>query len=69
MQLYIGYWKFIRIMKNEVNRSFMDKKNYNQPKTEIFNVRIENLMLTVSTNSGGGGGGSAHAPKKGDIIY
>ena len=44
------------------------KRLYNQPKTEIFDVRLENLMLTVSTNSGGGGGGSAHAPAKGDII-
>ena len=44
------------------------KKNYNQPKTELFDVRLENLMLTVSTNSGGGGGGSAHAPRRGDII-
>lgn len=44
------------------------KKNYNQPKTEIFSMNVENLMLTVSTKGGGGGGGSAHAPAKGDVI-
>ena len=46
------------------------KKNYNQPKTEIFNVRIENVMLTMSApGSGGGGGGSTDAPRRrGDII-
>lgn len=52
-------------MKNEVNRSFMDKKkNYNQPVTSIVEMHMENLMLTVSTNQGGGGEGVAHAPAR-----
>ena len=52
-------------MKNEVNRSFMDKKkNYNQPVTSIVEMHMENLMLTVSTNQGGGGGGVVHAPAR-----
>lgn len=44
------------------------KKIYNQPTTDILEMNVENLMLTVSVNGGGGGGGSAHAPAKGDVI-
>lgn len=47
------------------------KKNYNQPTTDIFEMHVENLMLTVSTRDEGGGG-VAHAPAAshpGDIIY
>ena len=44
------------------------KKIYNQPTTDILEMNVENLMLTVSVNGGGGGGGSAHAPAKGEVI-
>ena len=46
----------------------MKKIIYNQPTTDILEMNVENLMLTVSVNGGGGGGGSAHAPAKGDVI-
>ena len=58
-------------MKNEVNRSFMDKKkNYNQPSTDVLLLNTENMMqgIVVSVNNGGGGGGTAGAPGRGDII-
>ena len=60
-------------MKNEVNRSFMDKKkNYNQPSTDVLLINTENMMqgLNVSVNSGGTppGGGGMHAPGRGDLI-
>ena len=42
-------------MKNEVNRSFMDmkKKMYNQPATELFDLKGYNLMLSVSPGAVG----------------
>ena len=46
----------------------MKKIIYNQPTTDILEMNVENLMLTVSVNGGGGGGGSAHAPAKGEVI-
>ena len=56
----------------KVERILAMKKIYNQPKTEIFDVRTDQLLqgLNVSVNGSGtpGGGGGMHAPKKGDII-
>lgn len=47
----------------------MKKKIYNQPTTEVYNLRFENLMLTMSAPAGGGGGGSTEAPRRrGDLI-
>lgn len=52
-------------MKNIVNKADVTKKmHYSKPKTDILEVRMENLMLSVSTNSGGGGGGVMHAPAR-----
>jgi len=46
------------------------KKNYNQPKTEIFDVRLENLMLSVSNGGTPPDEGPAHGPgRKGAFIY
>lgn len=39
------------------------KKNYSRPQTDICEMQVESLMLSVSQN-GGGGGGDAHAPKR-----
>ena len=47
----------------------MKRKIYNQPATEVIDVRIENLMLSVSN-----GGvtppdeGPAHAPRRGGSL-
>lgn len=39
-------------------------KMYNQPTTEVTNLKTASLMqgVVISTNPGGGGGGDAHAP-------
>ena len=48
------------------------RKAYNQPTTEVMDLRAENLMLGgMGLVSGGGGGGSGHAdaPRpRGEII-
>lgn len=52
-------------MKDVVNNAKIAKKmSYSQPITEIFEVRTENIMFSVSTNKGGGGGGIMHAPAR-----
>ena len=56
-------------MFNVEKNLVMKKMKYNQPKTEIFDVRIENVMLTVSNGGNPPDEGPAHAPaRKGDII-
>ena len=46
------------------------KKMYNQPATEVVNLKTARLMdgLTVSLGGNPPDEGSAHAPKKGDRI-
>ena len=41
------------------------RKNYNQPTTEVYNLRFENLMLTMSAPAGGGGGGRPNMAQAG----
>ena len=44
----------------------MNKKQYIQPTTEVFEIQGCNLMWTASPNQGGPG--TANAPRRGDII-
>ena len=59
-------------MKSVTNRALVAKKKnmYNQPTTEVVDLKTAGLMqgLVVSVNEGGGGNGTAGAPRRGDVI-
>ena len=58
-------------MKNEVNRSFMDmkKKMYNQPMTEVQDLKTASLMQGIAVSPGAVGDPSEppipHMPRRG----
>ena len=55
-------------MINVERIEIMEKKVYIQPATDISNLIVQNVMLTISSGGTPPDEGPAHAPKHGDII-